>query len=127
MYDHLSREEQLEFDAENRREVEDFNDPKTRAAMFAELDAEADDIEEQAPMRSEELPLKRPGFWASGEEDEFAEVEDADDSPENDEITSMGHAELEVHREVREYTRIAAWDMPLLTSTYFSSFPRSSC
>jgi small subunit ribosomal protein S35 len=45
-------------------------------------------------------------------------VEDADDDFHDDEITSMAHAEVELHREIREYARIAAWDMPLLTSKF---------
>lgn len=118
MYDRMPPEEQEEFDAENRRLVEEFNDPDKRKKAFAELDRAAADIERETPVRFEE-PRVRKGsrFWSEGEEDEFADVEDADDTPEDDEITSMAHAELEVHREVREYARIAAWDMPLLSST----------
>lgn len=32
----------------------------------------------------------------------------------DDDITSMGHGELEQHREMRHYARLAAWEMPLL-------------
>jgi hypothetical protein len=31
----------------------------------------------------------------------------------------VAHSELEVHREMREYARIVAWDMPLLKSKRF--------
>ena len=35
---------------------------------------------------------------------------------EEDDITSIAHGQLEQHREYREYMRIAAWEMPLLSS-----------
>ncbi|POS85303.1 hypothetical protein EPUL_003001 [Erysiphe pulchra] len=31
-----------------------------------------------------------------------------------DDLTSLGHGELELHRELRHYARLAAWEMPLL-------------
>lgn len=56
------------------------------------------------------------GFWGDDEEDEDAMVEDMDDEFKDDDVTSMAHAELELHREIREYTRITAWEMPFLNS-----------
>lgn len=67
-------------------------------------------------MRFEDVRDKTRGFWAEEEDDEFSIVEDGDENFNDDEITSMAHAELELHREMREYARIAAWDMPLLSS-----------
>lgn len=37
MYDMLSPEERQQFDAENCRLVEDYNDPEKRTAAFAEV------------------------------------------------------------------------------------------
>ncbi|EOD43133.1 putative mitochondrial ribosomal small subunit component protein [Neofusicoccum parvum UCRNP2] len=51
----------------------------------------------------------RAGFWMEGEPD-MGE----DEEWHGDDITSTGHAELEQQREIREYMRIAAWEMPLL-------------
>ncbi|OJD31759.1 mitochondrial ribosomal small subunit component protein [Diplodia corticola] len=51
----------------------------------------------------------REGFWMEGEAD-MGE----DEEWHGDDITSTGHAELEQQREIREYMRIAAWEMPLL-------------
>ncbi|KAF2238158.1 hypothetical protein EV356DRAFT_417195, partial [Viridothelium virens] len=34
---------------------------------------------------------------------------------EGDDLTATGHAELDAHRELREFARIAAWEMPLLS------------
>lgn len=37
---------------------------------------------------------------------------------EEDDISSLGHAELDQHRELREMVRIAAWEMPLLSTLH---------
>lgn len=117
MYDRLPPEEREEFDAENRRIVEEFNDPEKRKKIFADLDKQAAEIERATPMRFEDQkPRGGSNFWSADEDDEFSEVEDADDTFHDDDIPSMAHAELEVHREVREYARITAWDMPMLSS-----------
>ncbi|OJJ49246.1 hypothetical protein ASPZODRAFT_129662 [Penicilliopsis zonata CBS 506.65] len=114
MYSMMSPEDRAVFDAHNRKMVEDFNDPVKRKQMLAQLDKL---VERQPVIKFDEAGLPRNnGFWAEEEEDEFAQVEDADDEFHDDDITSMAHAELEVHREIREYARIAAWDMPALSS-----------
>jgi len=38
-----------------------------------------------------------------------------DSAYEDDEISSLGHAELDQHRELREMIRLAAWEMPMLS------------
>ncbi|KAL5343765.1 mitochondrial ribosomal subunit protein-domain-containing protein [Aspergillus crustosus] len=115
MYDLMSEDEREAFDAENRRVVAEFNDPQTRANMFAQIDKHVSKIDREYPMTFTEGRSKIQGFWASDEDDEFGVVEDQDDDFHDDDITSMAHAELELHREIREYARIAAWDMPLLS------------
>jgi small subunit ribosomal protein S35 len=35
-----------------------------------------------------------------------------------DDMTPLGHGELEKHREMRHYARLAAWEMPLLSSMH---------
>jgi small subunit ribosomal protein S35 len=119
MYEMMSSEERAVFDEENRRFVEMWNDTNQRARDFSEIEQGAARIEREQPMRFEDLKMRHRGFWADEEEDEFAAAEDGDEDFNDDEITSMAHAELEQHREVREYARIAAWDMPLLSSMCF--------
>ncbi|KAH8434951.1 mitochondrial 37S ribosomal protein mS35 [Aspergillus melleus] len=114
MYDMLSAEERVQFDAENRRIVAEFNDPQKRADALAELNREVANLD-RGGLRFEDVREKRPGFWAEEEDDEFGLVEDADDEFREDEMTSMAHAEVELHRDIREWTRIAAWDMPFLS------------
>lgn len=116
MYELMSSEERAVFDAENKRFVKMWNDPARRANTENMIDFLAGQIDKESKMRFEDVREKNRGFWAEEEEDEFSNAEDGDDTFNDDEITSMAHAELELHREVREYARIAAWDMPLLSS-----------
>jgi hypothetical protein len=37
-------------------------------------------------------------------------------------MTTLAHQEMELHREMREYARITAWDMPMLSSK-LNSYP----
>ncbi|RKF63955.1 37S ribosomal protein S24, mitochondrial [Erysiphe neolycopersici] len=40
-----------------------------------------------------------------------------------DDLTSLGHGELELHRELRHYARLAAWEMPLLYILIYTKIP----
>ena len=80
------------------------------------LSSVPDDRELSKPTRGRRY---QTGLMAMGEEDE--EDEGEDEIFEGDDITSLGHGHLEQHREIREYARIAAWEMPLLTSTRYTS------
>lgn len=69
-----------------------------------------------APLRRVEMK-SRNTFWNPQEKDtEMITNEIGEDEFDEDEITAMGHAKLEEHREFREYARIAVWEMPLLAS-----------
>lgn len=72
----------------------------------------------------EREPRWAEGFWALDEE-----RDDPGEDPEfeNDDITSTAHGELEQHREMREYARIMAWDMPLLYSRVSLHLPEDLC
>ncbi|KAJ5544727.1 hypothetical protein N7535_006886 [Penicillium sp. DV-2018c] len=115
MYDLMSPEERAAFDEENTRMVAEFNDPVKRAAIFLDLEKRVQQIDKEEDMRFEDLRPRHPGFWAEDEPDELAQVEDGDEEINDDEITSMAHAEMELHREMREYARLTAWDMPMLS------------
>ena len=58
------------------------------------------------------LQALKDGYWQEDEDDEFGIVPDDDDEFSEDLITSVAESELEVHREIRDYTRIAAWELP---------------
>lgn len=61
---------------------------------------------------------RRPNpFWMDDEPDSDLLHEDQNsDKFDEDDIMSLAHAKLEEFREYREYARIAAWQMPLLSS-----------
>lgn len=98
-------------------------DPDDRSPAKGEEDSDFEDFEkEQEEMkrkiREEEQDTlsrfskirEKPGFWnyedpGAGEDEVF----------QGDDLSSMGHGELEQHREIREYARYAAWELPLLS------------
>ena len=89
--------------------------PKDRAAL-AEFKREMAAMEREMPEDDYDGPSARtrPGFMAMGEEDEMDDA--PDDVFEGNDMSSLGHGILEEHREIREYARIAAWELPLLSS-----------
>ncbi|PWY88519.1 37S ribosomal protein Rsm24 [Aspergillus heteromorphus CBS 117.55] len=118
-YDAMSLTEREEFDKFNRDMVAEYNNIGRRVAIFDEFDRQLNQIDRDIPLHFDDQPLSKKGngFWAADEEDdEFAVDLDNDEHFNDDEITSMAHAELELHREIREYTRIAAWVMPSLSA-----------
>jgi hypothetical protein len=56
---------------------------------------------------------EKPGFFNYGEEGQDI---GEDEEFQGDDISSLGHGELEQHRELREYARLAAWELPMLHS-----------
>jgi len=68
-----------------------------------------------APPFREMRPLK-PKAGALNMGVEPSEYPEEDPEFEEDDITSLAHGQLEQHREYRHYARLAAWEMPLLTS-----------
>ena len=84
-----------------------------------EVEREAEQIDKKIPItfRMKRPTMKNGGFWGGDEEDEFGRVEDeVEDFNSDDDITSVAHAELDLHRDMRQYQRRAAWDLPLLSS-----------
>jgi len=70
-----------------------------------------EDVEEKYPdLPAQREPRNRSGFFNMSEREDLGPDEEFQD----DDITSDAHRELEQHREIREYARLAAWEMPLL-------------
>jgi len=69
-----------------------------------------------APMVAKLRKKPKDTFMNMGEEDPWEEDGQLEDD--HDDITTLGHGELEKHREMRHYARLAAWEMPLLASTF---------
>lgn len=110
----LSPKDQVEYLALQNHYAAELEDATAEDAMDALVDTVDRQVSEEVePLDFPDVP-HRPGFWAEDEDDEFGQVEDDDDNPDDSGITSVAHSELDLHREVREYTRVIAWDMPLL-------------
>jgi small subunit ribosomal protein S35 len=78
-----------------------------------------DDIDIGPPMPIPDLPVQikklKETFLNMGEQEAFEDGGFMED--EEDDISTLAHGELEQHREWRHYARLAAWEMPLLSST----------
>lgn len=101
-----------------RKDIEDsslIKDYLQSALTSRNINDELRDFESMVP--EDEPVMKEPkitqGFFSLGEESE-----DPGEDPEfeADDISTTAHAELEQVREMREFARVMAWDMPLLYS-----------
>ena len=60
---------------------------------------------------------KAKSFWHEEEDDnDLITDEQNEEFSEEDDIMGMAHDKFEEYREYREYARLAAWEMPLLSS-----------
>lgn len=129
--DDLNPEERAEYESLSQTDRENYLGLQNHyAAMFEQPEENTEaltdaidkidrEVEEEVPIEFETNVRLKPsevGFWADDEPDEMGQMEDADDEYDESMITAVAESELELHREIREYTRIAAWDMPLLSS-----------
>ena len=120
-YDNLSPEEKVKME-EVARKLDDYmTSPDVEADLTGEASQAAYDAsteiarKDPVPDYTEKI---KPGLMAMGEVDPQDSGED--EEFEGDDISSLAHGELEQHREMREYARIAAWEMPLLSSMSLS-------
>ncbi len=120
-YELLSKSEQAEHLADINEQIEAFESPEVETEIDASVDIVNREVDQEVgqPVGFLNYRAKGPelGFWGDDEDDEFGIVDDDDEDLNEEDITSVAHSELEVHREMREYARIVAWDMPLLQST----------
>jgi hypothetical protein len=68
------------------------------------------ETDEHFAMEEDDRRKIAAGFWAEGEESMGP-----DEDYYGDDLTSLGHAELRQHRQLREYARLVAWELPLLS------------
>ena len=129
--DDLEPTERAEYETLSQQKQEEYLGLQNHyIALFQEQDYDGDYVDGQADMMAKELDREAPldfpppgkllpsqvGWWAEDEDDELGYYEDADDGKDDSAMMAIAEDQLQLHREVREYTRIAAWDMPLLTS-----------
>lgn len=120
-YKSLSVEEQKEWEEDSRKMYEHMTSPEVEQQLASDIALAAHEVAEETPHAEISIPRIKSGLMSMGEIEEQDSGED--EEFEGDDITSLGHGELEQHRELREYARIAAWEMPLLNS--MTSLPPS--
>lgn len=114
-YNSLSPEERKQWEEESKQIHDHMSSPEVEQELASTVALAAHEFSEESPHVAVNIPRIKPGLMAMGELEEQDSGED--EEFEGDDITSLGHGELEQHREMREYARIAAWEMPLLSST----------
>ncbi|KAL8775013.1 MAG: hypothetical protein Q9209_000492 [Squamulea sp. 1 TL-2023] len=112
-YDLLSPEEKKKFQDDERAAYEHLTSTNIESELQGMVSQAVYDISRETPRERDIPPRITTGLMAMGEMDEQDSGEDEDF--EGDDITSIAHGELEQHREIREYARIAAWEMPMLS------------
>lgn len=117
-YEMLSKEEQSRFLAIQNHFKAVTESEEIESLTEEQAEVVAKEVDRSGivpnPTESRNLNALRQGMWQEDEDDEFGQTEDGDDDASEDLITSVAESEMEVQREIREYTRIAAWDLPLL-------------
>jgi small subunit ribosomal protein S35 len=135
-YNRLSRDDQAAYtglsptDREKMEKVdaalrdEFANDSRTHRELEDQISAELEHLELQFPPGPVERAPRNQGFFSMGEKEDIGPDED---DFQGDDISSLGHAELEQTREIREYARLAGWEMPLLASMFYTYNLRLLC
>lgn len=99
--------QELEEDIERQHAEDDLFMEETGDAIRTRIaKMEPRDYRRPKKLKNTFLNENDPEPW----EDDDNTLDDHDD------ISTLGHGELERHREMRHYARLAAWEMPLLSS-----------
>lgn len=101
-----------------------FNEAISQDEHDHELHSTADRRDLIAVLKANNPRVDRTDFGYD-ESDPEAAAKDPEDSFNEDDITEQAHGKLDELREYRHYARIAAWEMPLLSSEASSLSPLS--
>lgn len=113
-YNTLSSEQKAEYEEASNNVHGHMTSPEVESQLQENVSQALQELGREEPRVDFRFDKIKPGFFASGEDDPQDIGED--EEFEGDDMTSIGHAQLEQHREIREYMRIAAWEMPMLSS-----------
>lgn len=91
---------------------------KLESKMHTELD------EMEAKLFKDPRPQK-DSFWFDEEDDDPTTEGIVGDEFDEDDMPTMAHGKLDELREYRHYSRIVAWEMPMLASMFFLLIPES--
>ncbi|KAI9893916.1 MAG: 37S ribosomal protein S24, mitochondrial [Vezdaea aestivalis] len=120
-YESLGPEERAKADEKFNQFEEQMKDPAIAEILREGNETYPTPFENSYP-ENVEFPRPAPGLINMGESALQDDGEDDDELAEGDDITTLGHLELEAHRDFRKYARVIAWEMPLLFSK-FALFP----
>ncbi len=118
-YEALSPEERKEVEAAAKDLETYMTSREVESGINSEVASAAHELAIETGFLKSEHEVVRPkrgAFMPMGELDEYGTGDD-DDFAEDD-ISSTAHGELEQHREIREFARLAAWEMPMLSSAF---------
>lgn len=113
-YSYLSPEEKAEYEKSSQSLDKLMTSPEVESKLKGVVGEAIHEVVTQVRTPKIQPPRLKLGLFSMGEEDPVVTGED--EEFEGDDITSLAHGDLEQHRELREYARIAAWEMPLLSS-----------
>ncbi|KAG8529452.1 uncharacterized protein KY384_006089 [Bacidia gigantensis] len=111
-YKALTPSEQAEAVEEARAIHDHYAQPQISSQINSAVSLAANEVLDEMPHIDPKPPQRIEGFMAMGEDE--PEMIGEDPEFEGDDITSLAHGELEQHREMRQYARLAVWEMPLL-------------
>jgi hypothetical protein len=116
MYASLSPEERKTFREEYKAIGEHLTSPRVMAGLSYDFDQAVFDTSRQLGKRKVREERMVSGIMAMGQDDERGNGPDEDPFDDSDDMPSLAHEELNEHKDIRHYARIAAWEMPLLYS-----------
>ena len=115
-FENRSAEGKEKFIQEAKSLFEHFASPEVDRRLQGRISSLVQKSINEAPHVEFEHRRPKPGFFNYGEDDPMSTGED--DDFEGDDLSELGHAELDRHREMRHYARLAAWEMPMLSSEF---------
>lgn len=121
-YNYLSPRERADYEKASQSLDKLMTSPELESKLKGVVGEAIHEVVTQVRTPKIQPPRLKPGLFSMGEEDPIVTGED--EEFEGDDITSLAHGDLEQHREMREYARIAAWEMPLLSSPSPSALSR---
>ena len=109
--------------AEQEEELEEDEDDVmgNLSDLMGEWDEEFDELSDPPPQRGkQQVSDSFHNYGENNDEDQPMELDDEGDeedtSDDYENMTVLAHGELQQHQEIRHYARLAAWDLPLLSS-----------
>lgn len=116
VYDTLSPAERQQMEQVDGALRDEFaKDSRAHRELEDSIAAELESLDLEFPAGPAERAPRNNGFFQMGEKEDIGPDED---DFKGDDISSTGHGELEQTREIREYARLAGWEMPLLASEF---------